>query len=97
MKHLKSTRLMKRKAKPVERADKRMGIEPDPGNEKPATANVERFQGIKAIARMALLILHGWHPTELGLWMKRTKWRGGSITETYNLHTAYAKQFGETK
>jgi hypothetical protein len=93
MKHLKSTRIMKRKAKPVERAVRRRGIELDASAGKPATVNPERFQAIRNIGRMIRLMIAGWMPTELGLWMKRTKWAGGSITETYNLATAYQKQF----
>ena len=91
---MKTTRAMKRKAKPVERRIWRNGIEVTKGLEKSAKANVERFQGLKTIARMMLLIANGWMPTELGLWMRRTKWATGSITETYNFKTACEKQFG---
>jgi hypothetical protein len=40
-----------------------------------------------------MLLLRGWRRTDLGLYMKRIKWDGGSSTQTYNLATAYAKEF----
>ena len=95
MKHLKSTRIMNRKAKPVERTDTRKGIEVSAiAMTQPQSVVIQPLLSlVVTIARAVRLMLAGWMPTELGLWMKRTKWDGGSITETYNLATAYQKQF----
>ena len=84
---------MNRKAKPVERSDKRTGIIADAEPQKPVVVKRHCLSWLLKIRMAAQLLLAGWLPTELGLWMKRTKWDGGSITETYNLATAYQKQF----
>jgi len=79
--------------RPVERPERRTGVEVAKPEQNAAKAKVKRISLIVIIGRAVRLMLAGWVPTELGLWMKRTKWDGGSITETYNLTTAYQKQF----
>ena len=81
--------------KPVERPERRTGVEVAPEGQSPAKAKVDRLAWIKTILRAGLLLLNGWMPTDLGFWQRRTNIPHGTIYETYNFKTACQKQFGE--
>ena len=80
--------------RPVERSERRTGLEVAEPNQNAVKAKVDRLAWIKTILRAGLLLLNGWTPTDLGLWQRRTKLPIGRMTETYNFKTVCEKQFG---